>query len=117
VPSGWLLEVTDWRLIFLINLPIGILAVLVAQRALPALPAPHVAGPLDTLGAVLGPLGFASLAFGISQSTAAGWTGAPTLIGTAVGVLALAIRHARAVHPVPADRVVPRNRLRAFANS
>jgi EmrB/QacA subfamily drug resistance transporter len=90
VLSGWLLEYSDWRLIFLINLPIGILAVFVALRALPVLPALRAAGALDSLGVVLGPLGFTALSFGISQSTTSGWTGAPTLVGLTVGILALA---------------------------
>src|ERR687885_2336687 len=71
--SGWLLEYADWRLIFLINLPVGALAVFLGLRALPELPAARAAGALDTLGVVLGPLAFASISFGVSQSTAAGW--------------------------------------------
>src|ERR671931_1899051 len=56
VLSGYLLEYADWRLIFLINVPVGALALLVGLRALPAIPAPRAAGPLDTIGALLGPL-------------------------------------------------------------
>jgi EmrB/QacA subfamily drug resistance transporter len=93
--SGWLLEFADWRLIFLINAPIGVLAVAAALRALPVLPELREAGPLDTLGVVLGPLGFAALSFGISQSTSAGWTGTTTLAGLVVGAAALAAFVAR----------------------
>src|SRR4029079_16351189 len=74
VLSGYLLQYADWRLIFLINVPIGIIALLVAQRALPAIQAGRAAGKLDLPGIVLGPLAFASLSFGISESIAAGWT-------------------------------------------
>jgi EmrB/QacA subfamily drug resistance transporter len=106
--SGWLLEFADWRLIFLINVPVGALALLVAARALPALAASHRAAALDTLGVVLGPLAFASLSYGISESTTAGWTGAPTLIGIGIGVIALAAFVAReltAKHPLLELRV------------
>src|SRR5919109_2136207 len=48
--SGYLLEYADWRLIFLINLPVGILALLAGLRALPAIPAGRAAGALDWLG-------------------------------------------------------------------
>jgi EmrB/QacA subfamily drug resistance transporter len=89
--SGYLLEFADWRLIFLINLPLGFLALVVGVRALPALPPGRAAGALDGLGIVLGPLAFASLSFGISQSTYAGWTAAPTLGGIGVGLVALAL--------------------------
>src|SRR5687768_4945433 len=50
VLSGWLLQYADWRLIFLINVPVGILAVFVALRVLPNLPALRAAGALDGLG-------------------------------------------------------------------
>src|ERR687884_571031 len=79
--SGYLLQYADWRLIFLINLPVGVLALLVGLRVLPSIPPGRVAGALDGLGVVLGPLGFAAISFGVSQSTVAGWTAASTLGG------------------------------------
>src|ERR687884_2325597 len=66
--SGYLLEYADWRLIFLINLPVGVLALLIGMRVLPKIPAGRIAGALDSLGFVLGPLAFATLSFGVSQS-------------------------------------------------
>src|SRR5262249_19029608 len=52
--SGYLLQYADWRLIFLINLPVGLLALYVGRRVLPALPAGRVPGALDTAGIILG---------------------------------------------------------------
>ncbi len=89
VLSGYILEQADWRLIFLINVPIGAIALLIGQRALPAIPPGKVVGRLDVPGIVLGPLAFAALSFGISGSTTVGWTAAPTLGGIAVGLVAL----------------------------
>jgi EmrB/QacA subfamily drug resistance transporter len=89
--SGYLLEFADWRLIFLINVPIGVLALLFGSRALPTIPAGRAAGALDTFGVILGPLAFVSLSFGISQSTVVGWIAAPTLAGIGVGLVALAL--------------------------
>src|ERR687884_1080225 len=66
--SGYLLEYADWRLIFLINLPVGVLALLIGMRVLPKIPAGRIAGALDSLGFVLGPLAFSTLSFGVSQS-------------------------------------------------
>src|SRR5919202_5913978 len=91
VLGGYLVEFASWRLIFLLNVPIGALALVVGLRALPDLPAARAAGALDTLGIALGPLAFASLSFGISQSTGAGLTGAPTLVGVGLGLVALAL--------------------------
>src|SRR5713226_4427252 len=68
VLSGYLLQYADWRLIFLINLQIGVMAMLLGLPALSAIPAARAAGRLDSLGILLGPLAFASLSFGISQS-------------------------------------------------
>src|SRR3981081_655064 len=42
--SGYLLDYADWRLIFLINLPVGVLASIVGVRALPSIPAGRLAG-------------------------------------------------------------------------
>ncbi len=61
--SGYLLQYEDWRLIFLINLPVGVLALLIGLRVLPSIPAGRSAGALDALGVILGPLAFASLSF------------------------------------------------------
>jgi EmrB/QacA subfamily drug resistance transporter len=93
--SGYLLEYADWRLIFLINLPIGVLALLVGLRVLPAIPAGRIVGALDWLGFVVGPLAFASISFGVTQSTVAGWTAASTLGGIGVGLVALGVFVAR----------------------
>src|SRR5207248_332834 len=82
--SGWLVEYVDWRWIFLINVPVGVLAVTLGLRVLPNLGAQRAVGALDTLGAVLAPLGFAAVSYGISESTTAGWTGRSTLAGLAV---------------------------------
>src|SRR5689334_3615953 len=60
VLSGWLVQFADWRLVFLINLPVGLLAVLVGRRVLPDLAAQRAVARLDVPGAILGPLAFAA---------------------------------------------------------
>src|SRR5436190_14476461 len=44
--SGYLLQYASWRLIFLINVPVGALALLACLRALPSLPPARAAGAL-----------------------------------------------------------------------
>jgi EmrB/QacA subfamily drug resistance transporter len=95
VLSGYLLEFADWRLAFPINLPVGVVALVAGIRGLPILPAQRAVGALDLPGFVFGPLAFAALSYGISQSTAYGWTGTPTLLGIGVGAGALALFVAR----------------------
>jgi EmrB/QacA subfamily drug resistance transporter len=89
--SGYLLQYADWRLIFLINLPVGVLALLIGMRVLPNITAGRAIGRLDSVGIMLGPLAFSALSFGVSQSTFAGWTAVSTLGGIAVGVVALVL--------------------------
>jgi EmrB/QacA subfamily drug resistance transporter len=91
VLGGYLVEFASWRYIFLLNVPVGTAALLVGLRVLPNLPAARSAGALDGPGMLLGPVAFASLSFGISESTTAGWTGTPTVAGVAVGLAALAL--------------------------
>ncbi|HUX86161.1 MAG TPA: MDR family MFS transporter, partial [Chloroflexota bacterium] len=91
VLSGWLVQYADWRYIFLLNLPVAVVALVLGRRALPRLPAQGKVGALDTVGAIVGPVGFSAITFGISQSTTAGWTGASTLAGIGIGMVALAI--------------------------
>ncbi len=108
VLSGWLVQYADWRFIFLINVPVGMIAVLVALRALPALTAQRAAGSLDAIGVVLAPLGFAALSYGISESSSAGWTATSTLGSIAVGVvvlIAFSIRELTTEHPLLELRV------------
>jgi EmrB/QacA subfamily drug resistance transporter len=89
VLSGWLVQYADWRWIFLINVPVAVVAVALGLRALPDLGAQRAVGALDTLGALLAPFGFAAASYGISESTTAGWTGTSTLLSLAVGAVAL----------------------------
>src|SRR3982075_1892155 len=67
--SGYLLQYADWRFIFLINVPVGVLALLIGLRVLPNISAGRFAGKLDALGMFLGPLAFSAISFGVSQST------------------------------------------------
>jgi EmrB/QacA subfamily drug resistance transporter len=108
VLGGWLVQYATWNYIFLINVPVGVIAVLVGLRSLPVLPALRSAGTLDTVGMILGPLAFAALSFGITESSSAGWTGASTLIGLAVGgaaLLAFILRELSTAEPLLELRV------------
>ena len=111
VISGWLLEFASWPWIFLINVPVGAVALFVGLRSLPNLAAEHTEARLDTLGMLLGPLAFASLTYGISESTEAGWTGRSTVTGITVGLISLAAFIAREL-----TTTQPLLELRVFKN-
>lgn len=83
---GGLLVQVDWRWVFVVNLPIGVLAVVAGLAALPR-PAARETGPLpDLWGAVLVTLSVATLTGALVQAPAWGWTSGRTL-----GLLALAV--------------------------
>jgi EmrB/QacA subfamily drug resistance transporter len=86
--SGWLIEFINWHWIFLINLPVGIIAFLMAWRYLPA-SKPSKEMKLDVLGAILAPIAFASLVFSVHQAGEKGWLDEWTLGSLGLGVVAL----------------------------
>ncbi|QGQ95954.1 DHA2 family efflux MFS transporter permease subunit [Paenibacillus psychroresistens] len=86
--SGWLIEFASWHWIFLINLPVGIIGVLVGLRYLPNVERKTVPS-LDIIGMILGPIAFASLAYGVSEGGRVSWTSTEALTGLIVGGVAL----------------------------
>jgi EmrB/QacA subfamily drug resistance transporter len=87
VLSGWLVEYVSWHWIFLINLPIGIIALIIGIRFLPKFEH-HEAPHLDIIGMVLAPIAFAMLTYGISEGGTS-WTSMNTIVGLSVGGVAL----------------------------
>ncbi|GAA3846392.1 MULTISPECIES: DHA2 family efflux MFS transporter permease subunit [Amycolatopsis] len=69
VAGGAVLDVLPWRWMFLLNVPLGLVAVLLALRSVPRDDGPAaVPAPLDVRGlALLGP-GFAALVLALSQA-------------------------------------------------
>ncbi|WP_256758655.1 MDR family MFS transporter [Cohnella sp. WQ 127256] len=94
VVAGWFVEYHSWQWIFLINLPIGVIAIILGIRTLPNMQRQTVAS-LDLFGMILGPLAFAALVFGVSKggidpiTGESTWTQPATLIGIGVGLVAL----------------------------
>lgn len=85
VVGGLLVEV-DWRWVFVVNLPVGVVAVVAGLAALPA-PAARETGPLpDVWGAVLVTVAVAALTGALVQAPGWGWASGRTL-----GLLAVAV--------------------------
>lgn len=87
VLAGWLVQFASWHWIFLLNLPIGIIGLLIGIRSLPGVDR-HDVAHFDLPGTILGPLAFAALCYGVSQG-ATSWTSGKTIGGIAVGAAAL----------------------------
>jgi EmrB/QacA subfamily drug resistance transporter len=85
--GGVLTELVDWRAIFFINLPVGLVLATSAIKLLPAdANRPQWRG-LDLRGALLATAGLGALVYALSQAQSRGWTSTQTL---GIGALALA---------------------------
>jgi EmrB/QacA subfamily drug resistance transporter len=109
------LDVSGWRLTFLINTPIGLAAAALAPRVLKESETHH--GQLDVPGAVTGTLGLLGIVFGLSRAGQAdyGWDSWQTIASLAAGVVLLAafIRiESQVEHPLLPIRIFA-NRTRA----
>ena len=132
VLGGVLVEWTSWRSIFLVNVPVGLAAAILAPRiiggsahcagATADRAAPAAAGEargggerprrrLDLLGALLITGAVALVVFGMSQGDVLGWTSLPVIGALAAAVaVAACFTAAEARHPEPLVR--PRLLLR-----
>ncbi|WP_439944462.1 MDR family MFS transporter [Streptomyces sp. BBFR115] len=86
--GGSLLAVAAWQWLFLVNLPIGAAAVLLARRHVPVVAPASWRAPFDLRGAALLSPGLAVLVFGLTE-VAHGRT-VPATVGVAAGLLMLA---------------------------
>ncbi len=101
--GGVLVELVDWRAIFFINLPVGVLLAAGATRLLPPDTARAQWRGLDLRGALLATASLGALVYALSQAQTSGWTSAQTLgIGAAAlaGLAAFAVLELRAAQPL-----------------
>src|SRR3954470_22167837 len=115
--GGALTETLSWRYGFLLNVPIGLAAIIAAPRYLDET-VPH-AGRLDVPGALSSTLGAAALVFGIVHSADAGWGDPTTIVAVALGTVLIAVfvtGQARATQPLmPLRLFADRRRAGAYA--
>src|SRR5215211_3393049 len=118
VAAGGLLVQADWRLVFLVNLPVGAWALWRGARLLTETRDATEQGRPDWLGTALLAAGVGALALGIVQAPEWGWADARTLAALAGAVPALALFAWRcARHPSPVvDPAMLRVRSFAMAN-
>jgi EmrB/QacA subfamily drug resistance transporter len=87
---GGLLVAASWRWVFLVNVPIGLLALAVGWRRLPHVPG-HPAPAPDALGALLITGGVGALSLGLVNGGTWGWTSARTIVVLVLAAAALAL--------------------------
>ena len=107
---GGLLTLQTWRLIFVINLPVGAAALILLARTEHS---PHRKVPFDWIGQVTAILGMGSLTYAAIEAGAAGFTAPEVVTALVVAVLGLAVflaAQARGAHPMmPLDLFRSRN--------
>jgi len=102
IVGGWLVDVSSWRVIFLINVPLVLVTIaLILMSVPPREAARHV--KVDVLGGVLGALALGTTVFAFIEQPRLGW-GSPAIWGSLVaGVILFAvflIHERRSSHPM-----------------
>jgi EmrB/QacA subfamily drug resistance transporter len=99
---GGLLVAISWRWVFLVNVPIGIAALIAGWRLLPRVPGHQVAAP-SARGAILVTAGVGAVTLGLVNGGSWGWGSVRTvavLAGGALLLAAFALDTARAHNPL-----------------
>ena len=104
VVGGLLIAVAGWRAIFLVNLPIGVLGLLLARRSLTE--TPRHARPIDLPGQITATVGLVLVTLALVNAGSDGWA-SPQVIGTGLlglgfGALFLVVERRTRVPILPA---------------
>jgi len=111
VIGGLIVDTVSWRWIFYVNVPIVLLALVLAARLLTSDQGRADAGRLDWLGVALLPPGLALIVFGLSEVESHGGLGSPLAFGPIVVGVVLVVLFA--IHGWHAER--PLVDVRLFA--
>lgn len=86
--GGWLAQAFSWRAVFYINVPVGILGLLLSWRFVPQDTHEVREERFDALGAFLFMAGLVALLLGLDQGQEWGWT-SPRILGLMAGSIVL----------------------------
>jgi EmrB/QacA subfamily drug resistance transporter len=89
IAAGLLLERFSWNSVFLVNVPIVLLAFVAGLRIVPT-SRDHNATRIDVLGALLSILGIGTLVYAIIEAPSHGWLSGPTIGAFGIAVVFLA---------------------------
>jgi len=78
--GGFLTDTFSWHLVFLVNLPIGLIALLVIGRLLPTVKRPDAASNIDYLGVATFSAGLVPILIGLTNAQSGDW-GSPGVWG------------------------------------
>ncbi len=89
VLGGLLVAAFGWRAVFVVNVPVGAMALLAGARYLPRGEDERIGAGFDPLGQLTGFAGLALLASGLIEGGARGWSATLTLVLLGLAVVAL----------------------------
>jgi len=115
--GGVLITASSWRLVFLVNIPVGIVAFVLSQRVLVESRAPGRRRVPDLLGGLVLALAISALVLGVVKGQEWGWTSTRVIVCFALAVLLgvyFVLRTSRQRAPVIDLSLL---RVRAFALS
>jgi MFS transporter, DHA2 family, multidrug resistance protein len=110
--GGYLIEWASWHWIFMVNVPLGVLAALLALRFIQEpgfAPPTGGAAKVDVLGIALLAIGMASLQYVLEEGNREGWLESPLIVGlgavAAIALVSFVIHELESPHPVVDLRV------------
>lgn len=86
--SGYLVQYARWRLIFYINVPFGIIGVILGLLFMHEFPH-HASAKLDKWGFMLSTVGFFSLLYGLNNVSSDGWKSPLVFLFVGLGVVCI----------------------------
>jgi EmrB/QacA subfamily drug resistance transporter len=103
--GGGLVDGPGWRWAFLINIPVAMIAIACAHKAIPETRDAHASRNLDYMGATLAVVGLAVSTWALTEAGPRGWTDPRVLVASAIALAAIAAFVRRMLHAV--DPLVP----------
>ena len=101
--GGWLIGITSWRVIFLLNVPIALGTVVLVRMYLPRTLRARKAVRVDFIGAALCVTGLGAFVFGFIEQPRLGWSNpavAGTVAGGAASLIAFVVYESRTAMPM-----------------
>jgi EmrB/QacA subfamily drug resistance transporter len=99
--GGLLTQWASWRWVLFVNVPIGLVVIVLARRLLTETPSRN--GHFDVRGALTSTIGVTALAYGFVRAATSGWGDAITMVAFATGLALLAtfvVLERRAPEPI-----------------
>jgi EmrB/QacA subfamily drug resistance transporter len=101
--GGWLIQVANWRFVFLINVPLAALVAVIALRRIPESRDPAASGRLDVAGVLTSAAGLAGITYGFTAWPTRGVSSPFVLVAFGVGIVGIAgfiATERRSPHPM-----------------